>query len=119
MGRRLVGRATRNDFDAPRINEMTDWLRSLGIDPTNIALLAAVVQSGDRYELHLTEYLRDEQGQRFLDLAADQLAARPVVVPVEKDSWPAWLAGRPRHGGVVSGGQVRPVGECGPELYPL
>lgn len=73
-------------------NEMSAWIRTLGHDPTNVIPRAVVVQSrAGEYELHLSEFVLGEAGQRQLDLAAGHPYSRPLVIPVEKDSWPYWM----------------------------
>lgn len=90
----FVGRATGSDFDGMgRMVEMVEWIRSLGVDPTNIALNVLVVDRAGQYELHLTEHVLDAAGQKAIDLATDTVVSHPVIVPVEKDSWPTWLTG--------------------------
>lgn len=90
----LVGRVGPDDFRQPgRLEEMREWLRSLDVDPTNMALHAVVARQRDgQYVLHLTENVRGEGGVQF-DVAADRVVSLPVRIPVEKDSWPAWLTG--------------------------
>jgi hypothetical protein len=88
----LIGRATPGDHTPARRAEMGAWLRSLGVDPTNMALYAAIEQRGEQYLLHLAELvLRD--GRPFLNVAVDEIERRAVTVPVERDSWPTWLTG--------------------------
>jgi hypothetical protein len=87
----LVGRLY-VDTDGRR-EEVADWIRSLGLDPTNMDLRIAVTQRGAQYELHLSEYVLDTDGRKQIDHAVDQPYRRPVVVPIESETWPAWLAG--------------------------
>lgn len=99
----LVGRARQDDLyrpgpdgttDTSRADEMVEWIRQFGIDPTNIATVAVLSHDNDgQHHLHLSEYVLDEHGRKQIDLAADELYRRPVVVPVEPDSWPNWLNG--------------------------
>jgi hypothetical protein len=94
----LVGRTTDedgNDFLTPiRLAEMREWLESLGVDPADIALRAALVQRADgAYELHMTEHVRDEAGRKRLDLASGLPVSVPRIVEVADGSWPSWLLG--------------------------
>ena len=89
----LVGRAGHNEFTPRRRDEVAAWLRTLDLDPERFALQLAVTEEPDGYRLHLTRYLLDEQGQKYLDVAADRPAQAPVVVSVDAGSWPTWLTG--------------------------
>lgn len=93
----VVGRTTDSDSDSlltpARRIEMTEWLQSLDVDLDNVAERAALVQAGDRYELHLTELVRNEAGRVQLDLAAGRPVTVPRIVEVPADSWPSWLPG--------------------------
>lgn len=91
----LVGRAGPDDFREPgRLDEMRAWLSWIGVDPTDMALCVAIThEPGVGYTLHLSQHIRSESGGIQLDIAADQVASVPVRVPVERDSWPAWLTG--------------------------
>lgn len=91
----LVGRAAYDDFslNLDRLSEVREWLTSLGVDPTVMALCMAVTHEPGGYVLHLSEQVRDESGKLRLDVAEDRIPTRPVRIPVEKDSWPSWLNG--------------------------
>lgn len=89
----LVGRFEPGDLPWSQAEEMAAWIRSLGLDPTDIALRAAVVQGKDLHELHLVRYLRNADGCMYLNAAVNEPASESVIVVVEKDSWPQWLTG--------------------------
>jgi hypothetical protein len=76
-----------------RMAEVGEWLTGLGVDPNQMLVCCALLQSGDRYALHLSERVLNEFGAPQWDNATDRCYSRPVVVSVEKDSWPAWLTG--------------------------
>jgi hypothetical protein len=93
----IAGRTTDEDgtswLTPARQIEMVEWLRSLGINPDDIAIRAALVQHGDCYRLHMTEYVRSEAGSIRLDLAAGKPVTVPRIVEVAEGSWPSWLPG--------------------------
>lgn len=93
----IVGRTTDEDgtswLTPARLAEMTEWLRELGVKPEDIAIRAALVQNGNRYELHMTEFVRNEAGNKYLDLAAGEPVTAPRIVEVAEGSWPSWLPG--------------------------
>lgn len=93
-GRTLVGRAGGDSWKGGRETEVRAWLVELDLDPARFARQLAVTRTGETYELHLTEYLLDdEHGVKYLDWAAQEPATRPLVVPVPAGRWPAWLTG--------------------------
>ncbi|HCT81751.1 MAG TPA: hypothetical protein DGT23_35260 [Micromonosporaceae bacterium] len=89
----LVGRFEPGNIEWSKVEEFAAWLRSLGIDPTDVALRAAVVQGKDGFELHLMRHVRDAEGSSFINAALDDVVMESVIVPVEADSWPVWLRG--------------------------
>lgn len=94
----LVGRfpqpepAADDDKFLQRGDELGDWIRRLGLDPSNMLACCAVVEVDGRFELHLSERLL-EDGRPRVDLARGIAASKPVVVNVEHGSWPSWLTG--------------------------
>ena len=93
MSNWLVGRFEPGDVAWSKVEELAAWIRSLGIDPTDVALRAAVVQVKDGFELHLMRHVLNADGRPFLNAALDDVVMESVIVAVEKDSWPGWLTG--------------------------
>lgn len=75
---------TPEDRDAVR-----DLVRSLGHADEDIAAVFAITRDGIGTQIHLTEYLRDETGFKFLDVAADHTASRPHVHDITAAMLPA------------------------------
>jgi hypothetical protein len=117
MGQVLLGRAGRGDLTPARIGEMAAYLRAHGLEPPRYALRVALTVDDGQHRIHLTEYLRDEHGDMYLDVAADTLAQRPHVLDVDDGDWPQWLPGlgldradRPPRTILLSGDQVAASG---------
>lgn len=71
---------------------MVEWVRSLGYDPKDIAVRFAVTRdSAGRWAVHLTRHILDANGSLRLDVAADEVVSRPVVVETDPATWPAFL----------------------------
>lgn len=85
------------EFDAHRQllpnherDQLCAWLRNLGVDWAN-ARAMCVVQRGERYELHLTEFVPDPDtgNARWIDLALNECVTRPRVVQLgDERGWP-------------------------------
>lgn len=93
-----MGRFEPGELPWAKVEAFAAWIRALGIDPTDMALRAAVVHSGPPgsaggYQLHLMRHVRDAQGRHFVNAALDDVVMESVIVEVEKDSWPDWLTG--------------------------
>jgi hypothetical protein len=65
-----------------------EWVRSLGLDPNELADRAVVVGAVDGYELHVDRHVRRPDGELAWDYLAEDFLWERVVIPVEADSWP-------------------------------
>lgn len=76
--------------------ELCDWLTGLGVDPATVRP-EFVIRKGEReYELHLTEFVLNENGRRFLDLVTEEIVTKPLVVPLgTSETWPRVFAAIP------------------------
>jgi hypothetical protein len=75
-----------------RREELVNWIASLGVDINDALPVGLVVMAEREYELHLTRYIRDEQGRMRLDRAAERAVTEPLVIGLgTSKSWPAWL----------------------------
>lgn len=68
-----------------------ELIRSLGHAGELISVVFAITRDEIGVRIHLTEYLRDETGMRYLDVAADHPASRPHVHDVAPEQLPASL----------------------------
>lgn len=89
----LVGRFEPGNIEWSKVEEFAAWIRTLGIDPTDFSLRAAVVRAKDGFELHLMRQVRNADGHFFINAAMDDVVMESVIVPVDEDSWPQWLTG--------------------------
>lgn len=65
------------------------WLVKLGLDPSELCLPMIVSPEG----LHVTRYLTDDQGLRYIgDWAANSVATEPVIVPLTEAQYNELLA---------------------------
>jgi hypothetical protein len=86
--------------DTSRLDEMAEWIRSLGGDLDHIAMpggvgaAAALIAYDDagQYQLHLSQHVLDEVGRPQLDYCSGNVVTRPVVLPIADGSWPNWIA---------------------------
>lgn len=72
-----------------RHDAVVRWVRSLGVDPNDVRSTFVIRSGLDQYELHLSRYVRDEQGEMILDRAADDVVSEPLVISIGTEkSWP-------------------------------
>lgn len=75
-----------------RYEEARNWVASLDVNISDVTQQIAIVAGDHSYLLHLTSYLRDEQGRMRLDVAADRPVTEPVVIDLgTSPTWPTWL----------------------------
>lgn len=65
--------------DAQR-GQVCEWLRRHGLDPNNITDVAVMGS-----EIHVTEYVTDVSGNRYVDYAANEPVTWPRAVPLQFD----------------------------------
>lgn len=80
-----------HDLPAADRASMADLVTDLGHDPDVIAAAFAVEHTDDACLLHLTEFLLDGQGRRYIDPATDDIASRDHAIPVDPQRLPATL----------------------------
>jgi hypothetical protein len=66
-------------------DEALAWLRGLGVEPTRCAPQFVITKTGDggedlRFQLHLTQHALNEQGDKFIDFAADRVHSEPITI---------------------------------------
>lgn len=73
--------------------EACAWLESLGIpyEECRPELVITINGEDKRLLLHLTRFALDANGGKYIDFAANRVHTVPLVVQIEKDSYPAWL----------------------------
>jgi len=75
-----------------RLEELTAWVASLGVEVKDVVPVGLIVSGEREYELHLTRYIRNEQGHIRYDRAAERAVTEPLVVKLgTTPSWPSWL----------------------------
>jgi hypothetical protein len=75
-----------------RIEEVCQWVRSLGVEPANVRPVFYIMIGDNGYELHLSEYVRDEQGSQIIDHAFNYTVSKPLIIDLgQSETWPAWL----------------------------
>lgn len=77
---------------ADRRESLVEWVRSLGVNPDDIRPVAVVRDGEHGYELHLSLYVRDENGKLTVDVAADNVVSEPMVIELGTEQfWPRWI----------------------------
>lgn len=77
------------DLRADRREAVTEWVRSLGIEPKDCAARAAIVAAESGWELHLSRYVRNDEGKIRVDRAREEAVTEPVIVPIGTErNWP-------------------------------
>jgi hypothetical protein len=74
--RRYDANALRQD----RLEAVTAWVSSLGVEPKDVSGKFAIVMGEQEYELHLSRFVRNDAGRIRLDLATDTVVAEPVII---------------------------------------
>lgn len=74
------------------LRDTVEWVRSLGLVPDDLAAIFAIVRTPQgRWELHVTEHLRNEAGHKYIDQAKQDIVSRPVVIDLgDEPSWPVF-----------------------------
>jgi hypothetical protein len=81
-----------NELRPDLMEEAINWVRSLGLEPKDFSPVGLIAMGEQRYELHLTKYVRNEKGRIRLDLASERAVTTPVVLELgTKPNWPASL----------------------------
>lgn len=71
-----------------------EWVTSLGLVPANLAATFAIVRGKEGWELHVTEHLRNADGHKYIDQAAQNIVSKPVVIQLGPDEcWPEFREG--------------------------
>lgn len=82
-----------HDVRRDRYEELIEWVRSLGIDPSNVRAQGVIIPGEQGYNLHLSEFVRDEQGKLILDQAFNEVVSKPLVIDLGPEkTWPGWLS---------------------------
>jgi hypothetical protein len=77
-----------------RLEAVTEWVRSLGVKPEDVRPQFVIVQGEREYELHLSKFVRTEEGKLQLDRARDDVASLPLVMSLGPDPvWPSLEGG--------------------------
>jgi hypothetical protein len=73
--------------------EACAWLESLGIPYRECRPTLVITQNGEdkRLLLHLAQMQTDSTGAKVVNHAENVLYTVPLVVQIDKDSYPAWL----------------------------
>lgn len=73
--------------------EAVAWLESLGIPYRKCRPTLVITENAEdgRLLLHLAQMQTDPQGAKVVNFAENVLHTVPVVVRIDKDSYPAWL----------------------------
>src|SRR6266705_685767 len=61
-------------------DELCAWLGRVGANPDDVRAFAVLLTPAAEFELHLTEYVRDEQGSMIVDWAMTECVTRPRVI---------------------------------------
>ena len=74
------------------IRNVADWLTALGVVPKHVRTFGVVVRAASSYELHLSQFVLNEQGKKRIDLARNEVVTTPLVVDLGPTRcWPACL----------------------------
>lgn len=74
---------------ADRREALTEWVRSLGIDPNDVRPTVVIRQAEHEYELHLSRFKRDGTGRLIVDTAANNVVSEPLVIALGTEQcWP-------------------------------
>jgi hypothetical protein len=72
-----------SELRSDRIKLLTDWIRSLGLDPADFGTWMLVRANKDFvYELHLSKRRRAEGGGIVLDRASNEPVSEPLIFPL-------------------------------------
>jgi hypothetical protein len=74
--------------------EIAAWVKSLGVDPNDVLPSLVIRMGKSTYELHLSRFVRSEQGRIRFDEALERPVSEPLIVDLgTAKSWPRWLGG--------------------------
>lgn len=79
------------DLDPTDRAAAEDWVRSFGVDPADAATRFVVAEEGAGWKLHLTEYMRNEQGQRYVSELTGGPAYCAYTIAVDPAAWPEFV----------------------------
>lgn len=86
---RTVLRVNTAALEPAQLGPWLDWVRSLGLEPKDFCPELVIMGRGFDYELHLTEYVRDDAGRKILDYALQRAYTRPHIVSLGTErTWP-------------------------------
>jgi hypothetical protein len=81
-----------NSMRSDRIEEMQEWVKQLGVDPSDVRPVILIDMGEQSYRLHLSKFVRNGNGKRRLDLALNEVVTEPLIVDLgQSPCWPAWL----------------------------
>lgn len=81
-----------DNLRADRRQELCDWIRSLGVRPEDIRPSLLIEHGDTSYVLHLSRFVRNDDGRMVLDRAANDVQSEPLVIDLgTAKSWPSWL----------------------------
>jgi hypothetical protein len=69
--------------------EVTAWIASLGLEPSDLADQFLITHNGEEFVLHVSKRTRTESGAVILDRALGEPVSVPLVVPLgTRRRWP-------------------------------
>jgi len=75
-----------------RVTEAIEWVRSLGVEPNDVQPKGVILLHKGRYQLHLRQIVRNEEGHARIDYVVDELVTTPLVVDLGSEkNWPTCL----------------------------
>jgi hypothetical protein len=80
------------DMRMDRVEQLCEWVRSLGVEPNDLRSAGAIFMGKKSYELHLSQVVRGDDGKVVVNHAEDDVVSTPLVVDLGTEkSWPSWL----------------------------
>lgn len=67
------------------------WVRSFGLEPTDVSVHFEVLHVEHGWELRLNEFKRNAEGHRYIESGNDAAAVNRHVFAVDPASWPAFV----------------------------
>jgi hypothetical protein len=107
MTAEIVWIEAHRDLGKTQFAELKTWLHGLGLDLNRLADVAGVENCADGLIVHLSEYLLNESGSKYLDESRERAATRDFTVPGAgapewlRDWNPSRIRYRVRHTGPV------------------
>jgi hypothetical protein len=82
-----------NLLRSDRIEEIQEWVKQLGVNPSDVRPKIVIDMGEQGYRLHLSRFVRNSAGRRILDIALGEVVSEPLVIDLgTEQTWPAWLA---------------------------